>query len=148
MQLYPKASHSLVKQGVRMGLSIMSVALLVCVNLLLFCYEILPWNIYMSLPILIIAGVALLEFMFGVGCGVYERSGKTLQKWKSILWMVQRSGQQGVLRRVLKSLRPISFPVGDIGIMDKDIQVNYWANAVNFLVNSSFLVKDMIHGLF
>ncbi len=73
----------------------------------------------------------------------YNSSSKIIERWKTQL-AVGLVAKRKYMRLVLRSMRPIAFPVGDIGIVDQDIQINYFDSVLNNMVNTSIIFKDLL----
>lgn len=70
---------------------------------------------------------------FDICCSIYQNAVTVLHQWKLQL-VVERQNKK-YLRRTLKSFRPVSFPLGKIGIIDRDMMLNYFRSALGSTVD-------------
>jgi len=80
----------------------------------------------------IFGGCVLLQCFFLVGCAYYKNSVKALAKWRIDLG---KSGPSRFFRRVVKSLKPVAMPAGEVGIIDQDIKINYSDKLLEYVVD-------------
>lgn len=109
------------------------------VNLTLFGWSFLPLSAYVMAPTVAVLLVSFLMFSLHMGSFLFEITLKTLNKWKR---EVHEAARVNYLRRVLKSMRPIALPIGDVGIFDRDIKVNYIDTLMIGIVNALIVCKD------
>ncbi|CAL8129336.1 unnamed protein product [Orchesella dallaii] len=84
-----------------------------------------------------IATLAILMIGMNYLVNLYEISGAGIEKWKAELGLMPTNKRYiTYLRKYLKSIKYISVPVGEIGIFDKDIKTNYFANTMDSTINS------------
>lgn len=86
-------------------------------------------GLYFHQPLLVIPAFMLtfavfvsLNVTFWTTCKIYENSIGLLRTWRNDA--IQRS-DRGYARRVLKAMQVLSLPAGEVGIMDRDIKINY-----------------------
>lgn len=101
-------------------------------NLSIFGWSFLPLKVYIMAPIMTLLFLMFLIFSLNIGSFLFEITSKTLNKWKR---EVNKGYRANFLKRVLKSMRPIALPVGDVGIIDRDIKVNYIDTLMVGIVN-------------
>ncbi|CAL8140871.1 unnamed protein product [Orchesella dallaii] len=89
----------------------------------------------------VVAELLFISLLFEVGCSIYETSGTVKAKWMRNLENCKRT-QRPLLKRLLLSCPQISIPVGGVGIMDRDIKMNYFHNTVNYIVTPLLVVND------
>ncbi|CAL8129426.1 unnamed protein product [Orchesella dallaii] len=84
-----------------------------------------------------IVTLALLMIGMNYVVNLYEISGAGIEKWKVEVGLMSTNKRYVTyLRKYLKSIKYISVPVGEIGIFDKDIKTNYFANTMDSTINS------------
>lgn len=108
---------------------------------LLLCMSAIEAGIVLGNPIISISGalvgiIVLTIFVVTINlcCLIYEKSVKIRNLWK---WRIQNGCDTKYFRKVIKSLKPLYVPAGDMGKVDKDMKMNY-SHAV--LVNSANLL--------
>lgn len=107
-------------------------------------WKYLPFNLHLIVVLLTVAILGSTIILFNSCCGIYNKTSKVLQKNQRQLVRVDVVGRQRV-QRVLKSLRPIAFPVSDVGIMDNEIQRNYVNRLVVEESNLLILINKLSH---
>lgn len=84
--------------------------------------------------ILALGCLLLLMMAMYIFCLVNDLSLQTLTRWKRQLSKIK---SMKYLRRVVKSCRPLAFPAGDVGIVNKELKINFFQaelmNTINFL---------------
>ncbi len=99
------------------------VVLLFACNLTLLGYSYLPFKMYIMAPIIFVYMLGFVLVVLLVEGFVYYETSELLSSWK---WLTHTGrGRSGVVKKMLRSCRPVSFPCGDIGIVDRDIKINY-----------------------
>lgn len=99
-------------------------------------------GIFYGSPIISITSASILLVVFAVlvvtlnlCCLIYEKSVKIRSLWK---WRIVRGSNTKYFGKVLKSLKPLNVPAGDMGKVDQEMKMNYshavLVNTVNFLV--------------
>lgn len=94
------------------------------INLTILGASFLPFHVYIMAPLIALCMFAFVMIIFMVEGNVYYETSKLLSDWKWLMQNDRRCKSLG-LRKTLRSLRPCSFPVGEIGIVDQDIKINY-----------------------
>lgn len=140
-QVATKVGSRIIKSGLGIILGSFFQMMIIGMNLLMFGYEMLPFTVYSAVPVFIAFLVSILVCVFGFCCGIHEMTGEILENWKTQFVQSPRQARN-YNRRAIRCLTPASFPVGDIGIMDKEIQTNYCASLIDWLISTSFMVKD------
>ncbi len=89
---------------------------------------------------MITMNLVILHFLFLLGCSFYSFSKAILRKWSQQIGM--KRGPVGYLKRVLKSLPVIAMPVGDIGIVNQDMKINYLNRLLGYVVEGMMARKN------
>lgn len=121
------------------ALSMAFVGLVVGVNATLIGLRMRNPMVYVSSFGLSLMIIGLLQVGFIANCSVFENSGKILQRWKEHAGY-RRDG--GFAKRVVRSLRVMSIPACDIGIVDKDIKMNYCDGVLNYILTALMISKE------
>lgn len=86
--------------------------------------------------------LCVVAIALNISCIIYEKSVRTKLKWKA------ESGRRldrKYIGKILTSFRPISVPVGDMGIVTKEFKLSYFAgvliNTVNFLIGMEQIIE-------
>ncbi len=115
--------------------------LLICINLLVLGHNILSLDLYMlAVNIMILLFIFVILILF-VNSFIYESTSNTLKTWKG---QVHQTVRMQYMKRLVASMRPIALPVGSIGIIDKEIKVNYFNSLVDYAVNTIVACNDFI----
>lgn len=109
--------------------------LLLSINLTFLGWNVLPANVYFIAPLITVILVVFVMVLFNVDGFVFEATGKITFRWRG------SSNQSLYMRKVLKSLRCASIPVGDIGIVDRSIKMNYMQALINYAVDLLILIN-------
>lgn len=76
-----------------------------------------------AVMVMVMCQVAL-QLQLKLGCSLFQASTSVLETWKRKL-----SRSMGVntrfRRRLMKSLKPIAWPAGTVGIIDDDMKISY-----------------------
>ncbi len=132
-------NYTLLKVVLGIFLSLSFFVVIFSINLSIFGWNFLPLIVYLMAPTIAIIFFVFLIFSLDIGSFIYEITLKTLNKWKR---EVHQTVKVNYLKRVLNSMRPIALPVGDVGIVDRDIKVNYMDTLMVGIVNGLILCKD------
>lgn len=99
-------------------------------------------------PILMTGGglfVILIAVTIALGlrtcCSIHEKSKETLLKWRK--QAEQRLDYRFCLR-VLKSCTPLGIHVGNVGVVNKDLTINYFASTLVNTVNFLMAIKELM----
>ncbi len=117
--------------------------------IIIFSISAVEIGILFESPIISISGgglalivVAVLVVTLNLACLIYERSIKIRSLWK---WKIYQQSNVKYFRRVLKCLKPLIVPAGNMGKVDKEMKMNYshavLVNTVNLLVGLSQFIK-------
>ncbi len=117
--------------------------LLLATNLCLYGKNLIPGQFYMILPFVVFTLGWCTVLVLHYGKFPYMSSCKIIERWKTQL-AVGLVAKRKYMRLLLKSMPPIAFPVGDIGIVDRDIQINYFDSLLNNMVNTSIIFQDLL----
>ncbi len=104
-------------------------------------------DISLAIPALAIAcmAVAFVQIVFLCGCSFNKFSLIILNRWKKDKTLCTQGKEcRAHLKRLLKSLPPISMPAGTVGIIDKEIKMNYMDSLLQNIVNTVLTLKDII----
>ncbi len=99
-------------------------------------------GVLLGSPLISAAGAVASVIVFAVFvvtinlcCLIYEKSVKIRNLWK---WRIQKERDTKYFRRVIRSLKPLIVPAGDMGKVDKEMKMNYshavLVNSVNLLI--------------
>lgn len=115
--------------------------LLISTNLTFYGKEVVPKQLYVSAPFLAFTFCWGTAFVLHYETFIYELTSRIIDRWKSqlVLGVTMKSKYT---KLVVNSLQPIAMPVGNIGIVDRDVQINYFNAVLNYIVNTSILFKD------
>lgn len=83
----------------------------------------------------IISNVVILQMVFSIGCSFFTHSGDMLRRWRRQIYEVYGRRDIKEMKRVITSLRITSMTAGGVGIIDRDIKVNYSENLLGNLVD-------------
>ncbi len=104
-------------------------------------------NIAIAVPALGLTCVAvvIVQIIFIFGSLFYNLSNSLIIKWKkdASLWTPKHISKTYICKKV-RSLQAISVPAGNIGIVDKDIKINYMDNLLQNIVSSVLTLKDLL----
>lgn len=106
-------------------------------------YKLLKGYIYFILPIIALGGL----FVAGVGIPLAEktvlRSLHMIHAWKRNPKAL--GGQIMINKRVLRTLKPIGFPVLGYGLVDKEFKIIYWRKIMDNTMDSCLMVISFIN---
>ncbi len=122
-------------------LSFAFVLLLICINLSVLGYKFLSMDIYLLVVSIVVVLFVFVMLVLYVNSFIFEITSKTLQKWRK---QVHQTVRVPYFKRLLASMRPVALPVGSVGIIDKEIKVNYLYSLVNYAVDTLIACKDLI----
>lgn len=109
-------------------------------------WKFVPWSIYVMAPMFTGFVVSFIWLNFKFGCDYYERSAKILNIWKcNLKKSEQRPEYQNnpkLVVRILKSLPKLTFPAGNVGVMDSGIKINYLHALYDYVINSLITIKE------
>lgn len=117
--------------------------LLVATNLSFYGKKLLPGEFYIFVLFIAFTVWWSTVILLHYENFTYKSSCKIIEKWKSTL-AVGGLAKPKYIKLIVYSLRLIALPVGDIGIVDRDIQINYFSAVLTYLVNTSIIFKDML----
>ncbi len=83
-------------------------------------------------------GYSTVSVTFHICCSINEDSVEILKRWES---QCGSGTQAQFLRRILRSNKPLFVPVGEVGIMDKDLKLNYFSAVTDYAVNVLLAVQ-------
>lgn len=85
-------------------------------------------------------GNSTLSVIFHICCAIYEDSIEIRKIWESKCG----SGiHDQCIRRLLRSNRPLSVPVGEVGIMDRELKLNFYSAVTDYTINVLLAVQEM-----
>lgn len=120
----------------RAGLTVLFVGIMLGVNIIIVAYEHGQFLLVALTATFTLVIFIILQLFFLFGCKLYTFSGRTLFSWKMEVNAGKHRQTRSWLKRVMKSLKVISMPAGDAGIIDVDIKVNYSENLLGYLADS------------
>ncbi len=114
---------------------------LLTTNLSFYGKTFLPGHLYIL--ILLVASTMLwfTAFILYYENFSYKSSCYIIKRWKSQL-ALGVAARPKYIRLIVSSLQPIAIPVGDIGIVDTDIEINYFSAVLTYVVNTSVIFKN------
>lgn len=83
----------------------------------------------------------IITFVFVFCCSINENSATILQQWK--IQVVSRRNRFR-MRKIIRSCRPLSVPAGNVGILDKEIKINYYHSVVVNTINLMVVMNDLL----
>lgn len=87
--------------------------------------------------------MVLIKVLFTAGCKYFSWSQSVVFRW-TINVTKHCSGKNArVMKRLMKSLRVISMPAGGAGIVDEDIEINYYGKLQCSLLDTSIARKKL-----
>ncbi|CAL8129934.1 unnamed protein product [Orchesella dallaii] len=129
--------NSILKLTFTMYLSTACITFIMCMVTNIKGWRILPPFVYWMSPMLTVCVTTCLLFVLGFGGDLYKMSEEMLSKWKRQLVTTSSSEwDRKVARKSLRMCRRIAIPVGDIGVIDRDIKINYINNMLNFTIDA------------
>ncbi|CAL8129195.1 unnamed protein product [Orchesella dallaii] len=138
--------NSALKLIFTMYLSTACITFIVCMVINIKGWGILPPFIYWMSPMLTMYVITCLLFVLGFAGDSYKMSVQMLSNWKRQLATTSSSGlNRKVARRSLRMCRRIAMPVGNIGIIDRDIKTNYINNMLNFTIDALVTTDKLLN---
>ncbi len=116
--------------------------LLITTNLCMHGKKFIPGQLYAILPYLAFTSWWVTALLLHFGNFFNKTTSEIIEKWRCEL-AIGLSVRPKYIILLIKSLRPIAVPVGDIGIVDRDIQINYFSAVLDYVVNTSIIFKDL-----
>ncbi len=107
-------------------------------------------SVSIALPALMFAFilVGMIQSIFIFGCAFFNLSNSLLVKWKKDASMYKQRGMsKAEIQKVVKSLQVISVPAGSIGIIDRDITMNYMDNLLHNVVDLVLTLNDLLYAV-
>ncbi len=102
--------------------------------------------VFLAFPAFVIAclAVALIQTMFAVGCAFFSDSNSLITKWKREA-RLYKQGDISKIRmcKIVKSLQFVSIPAGNVGIVDRDIKMNFMDSLLQNIVGVLLTLKDV-----
>lgn len=89
----------------------------------------------------IIPSFVVLQLVFSTLCSVFENSQVILERWKERAAWIKDAGY---MKRLVRSLHVLALPAGNMGIMDRQIKVNYHDALLNWIVTILMIFSDMM----
>lgn len=83
--------------------------------------------------------IGFLHILFVLGCSYYMLSFNTLFRWKANM-----KSRNSYLCRVLKSMKSITVPAGEAGIIDNEIKANYFYSLLINSTNSIITMRSIL----
>ncbi len=117
--------------------------LILTINLSIFGKNFLPGHLYILAPFMAFTMLWGTMLILHYEKTTYNASCNIIKKWKSEL-ALGTLAKPKYMKLLLYTLQPIAMPVGDIGIVDQDIQINYFSAVLDYVVNTSIIFKDLV----
>lgn len=108
------------------ALSILFVGIVFCVNVIISAVERNNFVLVLAIPVVLLVFVVVLHLFFTIGCLFFDLSGLALHRWKKQVNSLRTKREVKFVSKLLNSLRVVSVPAGNVGIIDRDIKGNYW----------------------
>lgn len=105
-------------------------------------------HVAMAMPAFVVAcsGLAFIQIIFQFGCSYYKFSMRIKYNWGNEQNVnIESKMSKAFLSRLIKSLQPVSLPAGNVGIIDKDIKMNYMDNVLQNVVSMVLTLKDVLN---
>lgn len=83
-------------------------------------------------------GLLIITFIFVFCCSIYENTVAILQQWKI---QVASCRNRFVLRKIIRSCRPLPVPAGNVGILDREIKMNYFHFVIVNTINHMLVIN-------
>ncbi len=141
LQISIRLIHSMQKYMNGIFLCLAFFTLLLSINLSILGWNFLPFKFWIFAPLVANTVFLFVIIILQVDSFVFEITSNTLKRWKGQVYQVIKFKY---MKRVLKSMKPISLPVGDMGIIDQEIKVNYLQGLMDYLVNTLIVCKDFV----
>lgn len=123
------------------GLSIIFIILIVSLNGIIFAWRERSGFLFIMAFLVGSNAVVVMYNALLLGCSIYENSVKILQMWSRQL--AERKNCS-YLSKVARSCQPLSLPAGNVGILDRDIKMNYFDKVVVYSVNVMVVIEKII----
>lgn len=117
----------------RFGLMAMYFGIILSVNVIITGLDKQQLALVVITATFLIIQVFILQLFFKIGCSYFMFSSRILRNWNIDISNLCSSRRE--LRRIISSLRIISMPAGEAGIIDRDIKMNYMENLLGNLVD-------------
>ncbi len=117
------------------------VLLLICINLSILGSKLLSADIYTLVIFIMILIFVFVMLVLHVNSLIFEGTSETLKKWRGEVHLAVRVKY---MKRLTMSLKPLAFPAGNIGIIDREIKVNYLYSLMIYAVNTLIACKDLV----
>ncbi|CAL8129197.1 unnamed protein product [Orchesella dallaii] len=138
--------NSALKLIFTMYLSTACTTFITCMVINIKGWGILPSFIYWMSPMLTMCVITCLLFVLGFAGDLYKMSEQMLSKWERQLATTSSSEwSRKVARKSLRMCRRIAMPVGDIGVIDRDIKINYINNMLNFTIDALVTTDKLLN---
>ncbi|CAL8129327.1 unnamed protein product [Orchesella dallaii] len=133
------------RDGTQVILSVIFINIMVFTLVLVKGLVTLPPILFLFVLFMFSATLVYLLIAMKFAPEYYEFSNNGLINWKTEVAFILRATRQAHyvkhMRKVLKSLRHIGIPVGDVGILDTDIKTNYLAKTLEFTINAILVIE-------
>lgn len=83
-------------------------------------------------------------FSLEMGCSLSELSRKAVRNWKREISNWPISNDNRFARKTVKSCSPIQFRVAYVGVVDRDIKMNYSRSVTEYIVTTLVVCNDMM----
>lgn len=117
--------------------------LLLTANLSLYGKKYVPQQVYIFQPFLAFSVIWSTALVLHYGYFPYKLTCIIRGKWKNQL-ALGTIARPKYIKLILYSLQPIAMPIGNIGIVDRDLQINYFNAVLSYVVNTSIIFKDLL----
>lgn len=111
-------------------------------------WKFVPWSIYAMVPMFTSFVVSFIWLNFKFGCDYYERSDNILVTWRRNITKSERRPEyqknRKLVRRILRSIPKLTFPAGNVGVMDREIKMNYLHALYDYVINSLITMKEYL----
>lgn len=116
--------------------------IIACVNVSINGYWYMPLNVYITITSLGVVLTVYVIVVISLYVLIYENSIHVLRIWRKNIFEGRRKSVYW--KRVLASLRPLSFPIGDVGVADTEFKVNYMNGLLVYAANTLILFEDLL----
>ncbi len=112
---------------------------LLTTNLTLYGKKFIPGHLYILIPFMATTMLWCTVFLLYYENFTYKSSCRIIKGWKSDLTL-GAVVKPKFIKLIVRSLQPIAIPVGDIGLVDTNIEVNYFSAVLTYVVNTSVIL--------
>ncbi len=125
------------------GLFSLFVFLVISINGAIIAWKLNRIVLFLFTIIVLLIALGLLVITFDLCCSTYENSVKIQANWAIQLTTVSNYARL-FLRKLVLSCKLLSIPAGYVGIIDKEIKINYFKFTVDATINLLIFVLSLL----